>query len=491
MRRVSVLLSFVFLGCFRNLDFAPCQEDPSQAICQATDAAAEAADTAAGDTETDTTDTAKSCADGATDSEPCGNCGTRTRACMPDGTYGAWGACTGEGPCAPDATETVTSPACPGAFEERSRTCTKTCTWSETCSLKRGWSSISAAPALFEARKGHSIVWTGTELLIWGGQTKASAKRDGVRWSVATNTWKAMSSPPASILDRYDHSAVWTGSRMLIWGGQKFDLTYVGDGASYDPATDTWTVLPPAPIAGRRRAGTVWTGKQMIVWGGEDGVAFGAADGASFDPLANKWTKLPSAPINGRSEPQVVFDGKDMIVWGGANVDFETSGARFDPESLVWTKLSDSPLPARAYGCSAATSGGMFVYGGATPTGGDPILAAIPRGVVLDGLGWSETTTPPTAVTSIPERFASLCWCTSGKCFVWSGQTIDKVVGFKAVRDGFAYDLSSGAWTPMLSAGEPVPRAVASSVWTGKFAAVWGGDVDGSAVLRDGAIYVP
>jgi hypothetical protein len=61
---------------------------------------------------------------GKTESEACGNCGTRTRTCAASG-WGTWGACTGEGVCAPGATESL---ACTTGGT-KSRTCSTTCTW--------------------------------------------------------------------------------------------------------------------------------------------------------------------------------------------------------------------------------------------------------------------------------------------------------------------------------------------------------------------------
>ena len=66
------------------------------------------------------------------------------------------------------------------------------------------------------------------------------------------------------------HSAVWTGTRMLVWGGYGGDP--LGDGASYDPGSNTWSPIAglgaPSPRYVHR---AVWTGTQMIVWGGRDG----------------------------------------------------------------------------------------------------------------------------------------------------------------------------------------------------------------------------
>lgn len=65
------------------------------------------------------------CTPGQTQSEACGNCGTRSRTCTSACQWGAWSACTGQGVCSPGATQTD---AC-GNCGTRSRTCTSSCTW--------------------------------------------------------------------------------------------------------------------------------------------------------------------------------------------------------------------------------------------------------------------------------------------------------------------------------------------------------------------------
>ena len=81
------------------------------------------------------------------------------------------------------------------------------------------------------------------------------------------NTSSATAAPPEA---RDSHTAVWTGSEMIIWGGEA-DNSIVNSGGRHDPATDTWTFTNTsgAPTA---RAGhtAVWTGIEMVVWGGRD-----------------------------------------------------------------------------------------------------------------------------------------------------------------------------------------------------------------------------
>jgi hypothetical protein len=80
------------------------------------------------------------------------------------------------------------------------------------------------------------------------------------------DTWtttNANSTPPSA---RRLHTAVWTGSEMIVWGGEINDSN---TGGKYTPSTDSWTPtsLYNAP-ASRENHTAVWTGIEMIVWGG-------------------------------------------------------------------------------------------------------------------------------------------------------------------------------------------------------------------------------
>ena len=38
---------------------------------------------------------------------------------------------------------------------------------------------------------------------------------------------------------RWNHRAVWTGSEMIVWGGSD-DMNYLHTGGRYNPLTDSW-----------------------------------------------------------------------------------------------------------------------------------------------------------------------------------------------------------------------------------------------------------
>jgi hypothetical protein len=76
------------------------------------------------------------------------------------------------------------------------------------------------------AKGGHSTVWTGSEMIVWGG-----GRNTGQRYDVASDSWRQLEvlNSPSGVTG---HSSVWTGSEMVIWGGGSFGSR---EGARYQP----------------------------------------------------------------------------------------------------------------------------------------------------------------------------------------------------------------------------------------------------------------
>ncbi len=93
-------------------------------------------------------------------------------------------------------------------------------------------------------RDSHTAVWTGSEMMVWGGwggpgcQGKCMLDSGG-RYIPETDTWSAMSTANAPAA-RWDQKAFWTGSEMIVWGGTD-QTNYLHTGGIYNPATDSWT----------------------------------------------------------------------------------------------------------------------------------------------------------------------------------------------------------------------------------------------------------
>ena len=265
------------------------------------------------------------------------------------------------------------------------------------------WKPTSAGANVPHSRAEHSAVWTGTEMILWGGYGGPSDVlylNTGARYSPLTETWLPTSVGPGVPSQRERHSAVWTGTEMIIWGGS--GLT---SGGRYDPLTDTWvaTSQTNAP-AGRELHSAVWTGSEMIVWGGWTVPSSMKLDtGGRYSPATNTWapTTLSNAP-SARYQHAALWSGTEMIVWGGQSASTENTGRRYNPATDTWvaTSLVNAPT-ARTAHSAVWTGQRMIVWGGIGSSGpfdngayyeptGDlwsPILWTPPFGALAAGCG--------------------------------------------------------------------------------------------------------
>src|SRR6478735_7229366 len=184
--------------------------------------------------------------------------------------------------------------------------------------------STTSAPA---GRSTHTAVWTGSEMIVWGGWNGSTFFDTGGRYNPSMDSWTATSIVGAPSA-RYVHTAVWTGSEMIVCGG--YGGTFLNTGGRYNPITDGWTPTSAtgAPT-GRGFHTAVWTGSEMIVWGGYPNTN----TGGRYNPGTDSWTatSTPGAPSS-RQRHRAVWTGSEMIVWGGEyNGGYLNTGGRYNP----------------------------------------------------------------------------------------------------------------------------------------------------------------
>ena len=97
-------------------------------------------------------------------------------------------------------------------------------------------------------------------MIVWGGSWLDQLNTGGI-YHPGTDTWEETSTGPNLPEVRDGHTAVWTGSEMIVWGGYAGDGEYLETGGHYNPALDTWapTEMVGAPAA-RTGHTAVWTG---------------------------------------------------------------------------------------------------------------------------------------------------------------------------------------------------------------------------------------
>ena len=333
-----------------------------------------------------------------------------------------------------------------------------------------------------------SAVWTGSEVLYWGGQIhdgKYEWLSSGYRLNPRTGVWRpiAVSGAPAA---RYLHTALWTGREMVLWGGQiagQHELA--NSGGCYDPVSDTWRPTPLAD-APRGRLGhtAVWTGTQMIVWGGyDDGVQFNT--GGCYHPPTDTWTPTSTtgAP-SARDIHTAIWSGTRMIVWGGYDgAQYINTGGCYNPSADTWTPTAAKGAPATRSGHTAIWTGSeMIIWGGTHKL--DEGIIHLRSGGRYDPL--KRTWAPSFSTIGAPERrYGHTAVWTGTEMIVWGGDD-----GGRLFRNGGRYNPSADTWARTTRIGAPTARAFHTAVWTGTEMIIWGG-YDGSDFLRTGGRYTP
>ena len=63
--------------------------------------------------------------------------------------------------------------------------------------------------------------------------------KTGGRYNPSTDSWVATTTTGAPDA-RIGHTAVWTGSEMIVWGGPTTAAGLLNTGGRYNPNTDSW-----------------------------------------------------------------------------------------------------------------------------------------------------------------------------------------------------------------------------------------------------------
>lgn len=220
------------------------------------------------------------------------------------------------------------------------------------------WNSFNHGP--LSERYLHTGVFLQGQnrFIVWGGKgSSQNALGDGAIYNTGSNTWTML--PTSPLAARYGHTAVWTGTEMIIYGGTNGTVNF-RDGAAYNPNTNTWSLLPEFASNVRVHSHVaVWTGTEMIVHGGNSSVNGNLSTNITthYNPSTNTWQMGLIAPgksygtgaFYGR---KAIWTGSRMIVLGGigeAGQGGSNVVCSYEPTSKTWflyNNLSSTRSPA-------------------------------------------------------------------------------------------------------------------------------------------------
>ena len=281
-------------------------------------------------------------------------------------------------------------------------------------------------------------VWTGKDMLIFGGSGTSGTSSDGAAYDPATNTWRKLAPIPASLGGNLTGSgsyAVWTGKVMVAWGFFGNGSGAHGGGslaaATYNPAANSWTTGKVAPAQAPLFGDAFWTGKEMIVWGSSP-VSPGHLEGYAYDPATRIWSTLPASPLGqaGRDSMLAVWTGRYLVVGGGDSpTGRQKDAAAYDPVTNSWMRLPDAPVGFEGNGTAPDIWTGASVI-----TIEDAVPGGRPLSLNLTTRRWSLGPKAP-----VPGRQEAREFWTGSDMLVWGGGVPVGSSCCKAVKTGYSY----------------------------------------------------
>jgi hypothetical protein len=374
------------------------------------------------------------------------------------------------------------------------------------------WEPVPPGP--LASRVDETAVWTGRQLLVWGGVQLSvgigtsfppppQALGDGAAYDLATGTWKTLPQSPLS--RRGGAAGVWTGTEAIFWGGYTPQTADGLDstGAAYDPGTGHWRLLPPSPLSPRQGARAFWTGSEMLVFGGDQANDERVDDGALYRPSTNSWSLLPvipsdpGAPLVGTT---AVWTGRQFLVWltyeassqpSPNSQDIRTVQRSFSwtPGTSSWRRLPAPPSDVLTYGARAVWTGHrVLLVDGSSCLPGESCAAAV-------GSAPLATFDPSTATWG---RAPGDLVAVNAGPVVWTGRALvalnqgtaqtGPAGALLSPGDGAVFDPGSDQWRRLPHANLGGLDET-SAVWTGEDVLAWG---DGTiSVTNQVAVLVP
>jgi hypothetical protein len=363
------------------------------------------------------------------------------------------------------------------------------------------WSQLPPAP--IQPRSDASVAWTGKELVVWGGVVvghTAIPKGDGAAFDPASNQWRGIASPER-VDSRWHAVTLWTGTEMLVVGGEGLDSNALPstDGA-YDPSTDRWRLLSPRPAGLGGSSTGRWDGHEALVlagaWDGQEALFVSSNRSAvAYEPTTDRWRSLPSLPEPpGRVLAAItpVWTGERLLVWTEwshtTSVGNETTGSAgvdvwaYDPRSDAWTpgtqlENGSSGLDGPGGVSAALWTGREVVLPASRDFPGSAAGGGLgPDGMGLHGFRYDPLTRTYRAIAHARIDDGSRDWVWTGGALVRTSQAGSSGPGLPLQPgDAAAWDPATDSWTPLPPA--PVPGSDRQLVWTGHEILSYGQDI--------------
>ncbi|KAJ8602490.1 hypothetical protein CTAYLR_001227 [Chrysophaeum taylorii] len=218
------------------------------------------------------------------------------------------------------------------------------------------WRILAALPAQLGL---HAVAECGGELLITGSNSSAGVFDPTVHiYSAATNSWRRNGAVHAAFSSCRSCAVIEQTKMMCIGTGLNTGDDFVVESATFEPSTNTWTLLPRMPRCVFASACTSVDDARFFVAGGIIAGATTVDILQVYDSTTNAWSIKSPIPLALSFGGPVVAKGKFYVVGGrdGACQPLRSLFA-FDLANETWEQGPDIPDQGPSGRCAVGLRG--------------------------------------------------------------------------------------------------------------------------------------
>nr|MCU0374450.1 hypothetical protein [Chitinophagaceae bacterium] len=330
-------------------------------------------------------------------------------------------------------------------------------------------------------RPGSSAVWTGSKVIFYGGYIKVGADTisadGGLEYNPTTNTWTDI---PAGGPRIHGHQALWTGTEMMIFGGRTDEFYTTSRVNFYNPATFVWNSgYTPGGGLFYTTANTrshLANNKVFVYNLINIDLLTTTFHTAYFDLSTKTWVAYSPALRNGdpRAPAASVKVNTDVYFFPNYKpCNFVTNYLHF------FAQESNPVYMYPKYNANLATSSSKKIASNAA--------YAVSFGMHGGALNYQVNRNRWTraSTTNQPaDREGNICLpIGNNSFFIWGGKS-----GTTYLNNGAIYNAATNSWTTVTSTNAPSARSAATAAFGNGKILVWGGNA-GGAYLNNGKLY--
>jgi len=189
-----------------------------------------------------------------------------------------------------------------------------------------------------------------------GGTTKLGPVSSASTFSHLTSAWTVAANPPYRLCGAA--AVALDANRFLVCGGSNAMGATGNDCETYNPSTNTWTLVAKQNVVRSNHTLTVLGDGTVLSTGGDSGGS-ASATAERYNPGTNTWTNVPAMKVARSNHTATrLGSGKVLVVGNG------TGTQLFDPGTSTWSDGGPLAVARTGHTATLLPDGRVLVAGG-------------------------------------------------------------------------------------------------------------------------------